>query len=109
MLDRSYPPELSDRETYDNYRGRYLANDPVGFALAFRVLATTDKRGTLGAVACPAMVGGGRQDVVRPVAGSEAIAGQIPGARFEAIDAGHFMPSTNPAGLLALLLDFLPH
>jgi 3-oxoadipate enol-lactonase len=109
MLDRSYPPELSDRETYDNYRGRYLGNDPVGFALAFRVLATTDKRGSLGAVACPAMVVGGNQDVVRPVAGSQAIAGQIPGARFEAIDAGHFMPATNPKALLALLLDFLPH
>lgn len=108
MLDRSYPPELSDRATYDKYRGRYLANDPVGFALAFRVLATTDKRGSLGNVACKAMVVGGRQDVVRPVAGSEAIAGQIPGARFEAIDAGHFMPANNPAGLLALLLDFLP-
>lgn len=108
MLDRSYPPELSDRETYDNYRGRYLANDPVGFALAFRVLATTDKRGSLGKVACPALVIGGRQDVVRPVAGSESIAGQIPGARFEAIDAGHFMPSTNPTALLALLMDFLP-
>jgi 3-oxoadipate enol-lactonase len=109
MLDRSYPPELSDRETYENYRGRYLGNDPVGFALAFRLLATTDKRGSLGKVACPAMVVGGNQDVVRPVAGSEAIAGQIPGARFEAIDAGHFMPSTNPSGLLALLLNFLPH
>ena len=106
MLDRSYPPELSDRETYDTYRGRYLANDPVGFALAFRVLATTDKRGSLGQVACPALVVGGRQDVVRPVAGSEAIAGQIPGARFAAIDAGHFMPATNPKALLALLLDF---
>jgi 3-oxoadipate enol-lactonase len=108
MLDRSYPPELSDRETYENYRGRYLGNDPVGFALAFRVLAVTDKRPSLGKVACPAMVVGGNQDVVRPVAGSQAIAGQIPGARFEAIDAGHFMPATNPNGLLALLLDFLP-
>lgn len=107
MLDRSYPPELSDRETYENYRGRYLGNDPVGFALAFRLLATTDKRGSLGKIACRAMVVGGNQDVVRPVAGSEAIAGQIPGARFAAIDAGHFMPSTNPKALLALLLDFL--
>jgi len=30
-LDKSYPPELSDRATYESYRGRYLANDPVGF------------------------------------------------------------------------------
>src|SRR5215831_11291505 len=42
MLDKSYPPELSDRETYENYRGRYLANDPVGFGLAFRMMARTN-------------------------------------------------------------------
>ena len=36
MLDKSYPPELSSREAYDDYRGRYMANDPVGFAHAFR-------------------------------------------------------------------------
>ena len=33
MLDKSYPPSLSDKETYENYRGRYIANDPVGFGL----------------------------------------------------------------------------
>ena len=37
-LDKSYPPELGDRATYENYRGRYLANDPVNFALAHRML-----------------------------------------------------------------------
>jgi hypothetical protein len=31
----------------------------------------------------------------------------IPGARFEQIDAGHFMPTTSPKALLALLEDFL--
>ena len=42
MLDKSYPPELSDRESYENYRGRYLANDPVGFGNAFRMMARTN-------------------------------------------------------------------
>lgn len=107
MLDKSYPPELSDRDTWATYRGRYLGNDPVGFALAFRVLARTDKRPMLARVACPTMVVSGRQDTVRPVAVSEGIAGQIPGARFEVIDAGHFMPTTNPSGLVALLSEFL--
>ena len=79
MLDRSYPPELSDRETYENYRGRYLGNDPVGFALAFRVLAVTDKRGSLGK---RRLSGDGRRRQSgrrASVAGSQAIAGQIPG------------------------------
>ncbi len=108
MLARSYPPELSDPRTYERYRGRYIANDPVGFALAFRVLARTDKRPSLGAIACPTMVVAGRQDLVRPVAVTQEIAQRIPGARFEVIDAGHMMPVTAPEALLALLLDFLP-
>ncbi len=106
-LDKSYPPELTDRETYENYRGRYLANDPVGFAQANRMLARTNVTGMLPDIKCPTMVVAGRQDAVRPPAASEEIAGKIPGARFELIDAGHFMPTTGPAALLALLKDFL--
>jgi 3-oxoadipate enol-lactonase len=106
-LEKSYPPELTDRETYEAYRGRYLANDPVGFAHANRMLARTNVVSLLPNINVPTMVVGGRQDTVRPLAGSEEIAGKIPSARFEAIDAGHFMPSTGPAALLGLLKDFL--
>ncbi len=106
-LEKSYPPELTDRETYEAYKGRYLANDPVGFAHANRMLARTNVVSLLPNINVPTMVVGGRQDTVRPLAGSEEIAGKIPNARFEAIDAGHFMPSTGPAALLALLKDFL--
>jgi 3-oxoadipate enol-lactonase len=106
-LEKSYPPELTDRETYETYKGRYLANDPVGFAHANRMLARTNVVSMLPAINVPTMVVGGRQDTVRPLAGSQEIAGKIPNARFEAIDAGHFMPTTGPAALLALLKDFL--
>ncbi|MEX0752049.1 MAG: alpha/beta fold hydrolase [Xanthobacteraceae bacterium] len=106
-LEKSYPPELTDRETYENYRGRYLGNDPVGFAHANRLLAGTNVAGMLPNITCPTMVVAGRQDAVRPPAGSQEIAGKIPDARFELIDAGHFMPTTGPTALLALLKDFL--
>lgn len=106
-LDKSYPQGLTDPETYESYRGRYLANDPVGFAHANRMLARTNVTGMLPNINCPTMVVGGRQDTVRPPAGSQEIAGKIAGARFELIDAGHFMPTTGPAALLALLKDFL--
>ncbi len=106
-LDKSYPPELSDRATYENYRGRYLANDPVGFALGHRMLARTNMLHLLPQVKCPAMVVAGRHDSVRPWAGTQELASKIPGARFELIEtAGHFMPTTAPAALLALLMDF---
>lgn len=106
MLDKSYPPELSDRATYENYRGRYLSNDPVGFALAFRMMARTNLLASLEKIDCPAMVVAGRQDFVRALPVTEGIAQKIKGARFEIIDAGHFMPTTSPKALLALLQDF---
>ena len=65
-LEKSYPPELTDRETYESYRGRYLANDPVGFAHANRMLARTNVVSMLPAINVPTMVVGGRQDTVRP-------------------------------------------
>jgi pimeloyl-ACP methyl ester carboxylesterase len=106
MLDKSYPPELSDRETYENYRGRYLANDPVGFGHAFRMMARTNLLSLLETIQCATLVVAGRQDYIRAVSVTEGIAKKIPGARFETIDAGHFMPTTSPKPLLALLQDF---
>jgi 3-oxoadipate enol-lactonase len=106
-LDKSYPPELTDRETYETYRGRFLASDPVGFAHANRMLAGTNVISLLPTINIPTMVVAGRQDTVRPLATTQELAGKIPNARFEAIDAGHFMPTTGPAALLALLKEFL--
>ena len=105
-LEKSYPPELTDKETYDEYRGRYLASDPVGFAHANRMLAGTNVTSLLPGITVPTMVVSGKQDTVRPTAVSQELAGKIPNARFEAIDAGHFMPTTGPAALLTLLKDF---
>jgi 3-oxoadipate enol-lactonase len=106
MLDKSYPPELSDRATYDAYRGHYLANDPVGFAHAFRMMARTNLLASLESVKAPAMVIAGRQDYVRAVSVTEGIAQKIAGSRFETIDGGHFLPTTSGPALLALLTDF---
>ena len=106
MLDKSYPPELSTRQAYENYRGRYLANDPVGFGNAFRMMAQTNLVSLLETIKVPALVIAGRQDYIRAVPVTEGIAKKIPGARFEIIDAGHFMPTTSPEALLALLQDF---
>ncbi len=104
----SYPPTLGDRSAYEAYRGRYLANDPVGFGYGFRALARTNMLHMLPQVRCPTMVVAGRHDTVRPHAGTAELAKKIPGARFELIEAGHFMPTQGPEPLVALLQDFLP-
>jgi 3-oxoadipate enol-lactonase len=106
-LALSYPPNLGERTAYEAYLGRYLANDPVGFGFAFRALARTNMLHMLPQVRCPAMVVAGRHDTVRPHLGSAELAKKIPGARFELIEAGHFMPTQSPASLVALLEDFL--
>jgi 3-oxoadipate enol-lactonase len=105
-LDKSYPPTLTDRETYETYRGRYLANDPVGFANMNRMFARANMIYMLSRLKCPTLVIAGRQDAIRPAAMSEQIAKTIPGARFESIDAGHFMPTTAPKAMLALIEEF---
>ena len=110
-LALSYPPQLGERAAYEAYLGRYLANDPVGFGLAFRCLARTNMLHMLPQIRCPVMVVAGRHDTVRPHAGTAELAKKIPGARFELIEeAGHFMPSTGAASNSLALLDeiFVP-
>ena len=106
-LDKSYPPTLGEPSAYTAYRGRYLANDPVGFGLAHRMLARTNMLHMLPQVTVPTMVVAGRFDKVRPPAASEQFAQTIPDARFELIDAVHMMPAQAAGPLLALLEDFL--
>ncbi len=117
----SYPPpdpdpppqagegrEGAQRAAYEAYRGRYLGNDPVGFGYGFRALARTNMLHMLPQIRCPTMVVAGRHDTVRPYAGTAELAKRIPGARFELIEAGHFMPTQGPEPLVALLEEFLP-
>jgi pimeloyl-ACP methyl ester carboxylesterase len=70
------------------------------------MMARTNLLSLLETIQCPTLVIAGRQDYIRAVSVTEGIAKKIPGARFETIDAGHFMPTTSPKPLLALLQDF---
>jgi 3-oxoadipate enol-lactonase len=109
-LALSYPPHLGEQAAYQAYLGRYLANDPVCFGLAFRCLARTNMLHMLPQIRCPVMVVAGRHDTVRPHAGTAELAKKIPGARYELLDnAGHFMPTQAPQALSGLLEDFLPN
>jgi pimeloyl-ACP methyl ester carboxylesterase len=70
------------------------------------MMARTNLLNLLETIQCPTLVIAGRQDYIRAVSVTEGIAKKVPGARFEIIDAGHFMPTTSPKPLLALLQDF---
>jgi 3-oxoadipate enol-lactonase len=106
-LDKSWPAEIGDRAAYEAYRGRYLASDPVCFAAMNRALARTNVTHLVKRISCPTMIVAGRFDQIRPPSGSEQMAREITGVRFELIDAGHMMPAQAPGPLLQLLQDFL--
>lgn len=72
------------------------------------LLTRPDATPQLGAIACPVMVGVGRDDLWSPVAQHEFIAGQIPGATLSIFeDSGHMAPAEAGAAVSAALRDWL--
>lgn len=97
----SYPPQVRhDAEHFRQFRARWLANDPHSYACIYRMLAETDLAPSYGMIACPTLLLAGIHDKLRPPALVEPIAQAIPGARFQALDSGHFMAVQTP-GLVA--------
>lgn len=59
------------------------------------------------AIKVPTLVIGGKRDQMTPLRAGKAMAAEIPGARFEVLDAGHSMMSEAPRDTLKLLREFL--
>ena len=107
-LARSYPPEATtDIAARAEYRARFLANDPVCYGLANRVLATARSEHAMASLRCPVHMLAGAHDGLRPPAAIRALASRIPGATFEVIDSGHLMPVQAPGALARVLADIL--
>lgn len=104
----SYPAELiDDPQVFQEFRARWIANDPESFALYYRMLAELDIRPSLKAITCPVLVIGAKRDALRPVMASQRVAEQVPDAKFLALDTGHFMHVQSPAAVGKALEDFL--
>ena len=121
------PVGLDMEAVWGHSRGSQLASSAVpGASLlsASRRLNARSKHGALHAAlnACngyrpdakklaelrvPTLVVGGRRDQMTQFKAGKALADAIPGARFEALDAGHSMMSEAPRELLAALRAFL--
>jgi 3-oxoadipate enol-lactonase len=107
-LTRSYPERFrGDRQRFEQYRRRWLANDPQGFAAINRMLTEMDLTQQYGRIACPTLVIGCTYDTIRPPHEVESIARQIPGARYVETASGHFMPHQTPELFLETVLPFL--
>ncbi len=69
--------------------------------------AYAPSREAIAALAVPTLVIGGTRDQMTPARAGRALAGQIPGARFELLDSGHSLPSEAPREVARLLREFL--
>ena len=107
-LARSYPERFrGDRRHFEQYRQRWLTNDPQGFAAINRMLTEMDLTQQYGRITSPTLVIGCTYDTIRPPQGVKLIAEQIPGARYVEVASGHFMPHQTPELFLETVLPFL--
>ncbi len=113
-LSRSYPAVVRrDVAVYENYRGNFMAQDPVGFGLINMAFAHASAFAgsavlELGSrVQCPCLVLAGKHDGLRPEAEVRKVADRIPGARFAVIDSAHVPGTQAPEELAAFITEFV--
>jgi 3-oxoadipate enol-lactonase len=103
-----YAPELrSDLRRYEQFRARWLGNDPQSYVTVSRMLAATEMQDELADMNCPVLVIGGSLDRVRPPPLAEATAKAIPGARYTELRTGHYMAVQTPDLIYDCVDDFL--
>lgn len=107
-MANGYPPELRrDPARFAAFRARWLGNDPASYAAIYRMLAGMDLSAEIATITCPVLVVGGSLDRVRPPALAEPVAKLIPGARYQAIESGHYMAVQTPELLASTIARFL--
>lgn len=103
-----YAPELrGDGKRFEQFRARWLGNDPSSYATIWRMLANADMQESLSKIRCPALVIGGSLDRVRPPATAQEVAKAVPGARYVEIRTGHYMAVQTPDLIANCIGDFL--
>ena len=112
LPDRMLPRLLQPNPSPDVVRTvRGMIERVDSSAAAFAVMAMRDRpdfSSVLHRISCPVMVVTGENDVIIRVEDSSAMAGAIPGARFEQIPhSGHLSNLENPEEFNRALLDFL--
>jgi 3-oxoadipate enol-lactonase len=106
--DSGYPAALrADTRRFEQFRARWLGNDPASYATIYRMLASSDLTPGLAAITCPVLIIGGRFDGTRPPAAVEPVARLIPGARYQLLDTGHYMAAQTPELIASAIGDFL--
>jgi 3-oxoadipate enol-lactonase len=96
-MRNGYPAELrSDIARFEQYRARWLGNDPSSYAVVYRMLAATEMQDELARLHCPVLVIGGSLDRTRPPRLAKAVADAIPRAAYDEVRTGHYMAVQTP-------------
>lgn len=107
-LAQSYPEIVrTDRDRYDRFRARWLANDPSSYAAIYRMLAANDLADEIAGLAVPVLFLAGEHDPLRPPAVVEPMSKTCANGRFKAIASGHFMATQSPDLVAAEFNAFL--
>ncbi len=114
LADRWLPPMVDERRTNDAalmgpLRAMVLRMSPQIYQRQVAaLLGRPDAAASLGAIACPTLIGVGRQDRWSPPAQHEAIAAAIPHAAYVIFeDSGHMSPAEAPEAVSRALLDWI--
>ncbi len=107
-MRNGYPDALrGDIRRFQQYRARWLGNDPSSYAAVYRMLAATKMQDELTRLRCPVLVIGGHFDGTRPPHIAKAVADAIPNATFEELRTGHYMAVQTPDLLFDRIDAFL--
>ncbi len=108
-LANSYPPVVRhDLAVFEDFRARWLANDPESFAAINRMLANENIEHELTKIACPTLLTAGRHDSLRPPSIIDPMSRTVPGAQFLELNSGHFASIQTP-GLVAQAIHSFLH
>jgi 3-oxoadipate enol-lactonase len=103
-----YAPELrGDTGRFEQFRARWLGNDPASYATVWRMLVNAEMQDELSKLRCPVLVIGGSLDRVRPPPFAQAVAKTIPGARYIELRTGHYMAVQTPDLISDCIDEFL--
>jgi len=96
-LEKSYPPVVRhDMARFERFRQSMLSANVQGYVYCNLVLANTNLEARLPELKVPTQFIAGIHDPLRTPAIVADLAAKVPGAKYEAVDSGHFMHVQTP-------------
>lgn len=108
-LDAGYPQNLRDRdpENWEQFRLRWLANDPASLGWLFRMLVNGKLFSDLPNITSPVLGLAGVHDPLRPPSYVEKVVNAANGSEVITVDAAHHVPDQAPKEVATHIAAFV--